>query len=36
MVEKGHKISNVPLFQKMRDIMVFFVTNIFELFLGTF
>ena len=36
MVAKGHKITNVPLFKKICDIMGFFVTIIFELFQGTF
>ena len=35
MVTKGHKITNVPLFKKIWDINFFFVTIIFEPFLGT-
>ena len=36
MVAKGHKITNVPFFKEMCDILFVFVTIIFELFLGTF
>ena len=30
MVAKGHKITNVPLFKNICDMIVFFVTIIFE------
>ena len=36
MVAKGHKITNVPLFKKIWDIIFFLGLSLFEPFLGTF